>query len=177
MRFDISDPVPLTADATFLLLRDDMPALVPFLEDAESITVTNRREDGDVVHLVNRWQGSTAKIPGALRTVVKPDLISWDDYASWTASTRSCTWRLQPPRGGGVFQCSGTTRITEDGPHARVSMTIDLEIHPEKVPGVPSFLANRVRGQIEEFIGKQLTANMKNLAGSVRKYADAKGIR
>ena len=40
MRIDLSDPIPLSADEAFLLLRDDMPSLVPYLGDCEPITVT-----------------------------------------------------------------------------------------------------------------------------------------
>jgi hypothetical protein len=62
MRIDLSDPIPLSVEEAFLLLRDDMPSLVPYLDDCESITVTQRKEEGDAVSLVNRW---TITRPGA----------------------------------------------------------------------------------------------------------------
>ena len=48
MRIDLSDPLPLSAEAVFHLIRDDMPSLVPYMEGADSITVTSRVETGSI---------------------------------------------------------------------------------------------------------------------------------
>jgi len=175
MRIQVSERVPLSAHDTFHLLRDDMPKLVPYLYDVERIEVVERKEDGDRVHIVNLWHGDTSKIPGPVRAFVKADLFSWKDHATWTASTRQASWRLEPRIGARAFECTGTTRIVEDGgAGCSLQMDIDLQIHPENVPGVPTLLAKRFRSQIEDAIAKQITPNLKNLAVSIRRYAEAR---
>lgn len=173
MKIQVSEPLPLEADEAFLLIRDNMPKLVPYLYDIETISVTERREDGDEVHIVNLWRGDMSRVPSAVRKFVKPDLFSWTDYATWSTAGRSARWRLEPRVGARAFECAGTTRILAEGETCRLEMDIDLEIHPENVPGVPKFLARRFRPQIEAAIRKQIEPNMKNLAVSVRAYVAA----
>ncbi len=176
MRIDLSDPIPLSVDEAFALLRDDMPSLVPYLDDCESITVTSRHAtDGEAqVSLVNRWVADMSRVPAAVQKFASRDLLTWDDHATWTASTKSCAWRLQPLRGTRLFECSGTTTITPDGTGARLTMAIDLVIHPENVPGVPRFLAKRIRPQAEQLISDKLVGNMRNLSVSIHRYHAAR---
>lgn len=176
MRFDIADPIPLPADAAFRLVRDDMPALVPYMEDVESIEILERTEQGDEVYLVNQWKASSKSVPAAVRKLVSPELLTWKDHATWHTETRACKWRLEPMRGGDIFQCTGSTRVEDTGDGtSRLALTIDLEIHPDKIPGIPAFLGRSIRGQVEAVLGKLLTSNMKNLGKSIRRYAEAKG--
>ena len=65
MRFDLSDPVPLSPEETFRLVRDDMDSLVPFMEDVDQIDVLERREEGEYVHIVNEWHASDRSVPAA----------------------------------------------------------------------------------------------------------------
>jgi len=173
MRIDLSDPLPMSAEDVFHLIRDDMPSLVPYMDGADSITVTSRIESEDQVALVNRWIASMDTVPAPVKKFAKQELISWDDHATWTTSTKSCTWRLQPLKNIKIFSCSGTTAVVEDGDTAKLTMAIDLEIYPDRVPGVPKFLARRIRPQIEKFISGHLTKSMRNLALSIRAYAAA----
>lgn len=175
MHIDVSDSVPLPADEVFHLLRDDMPALVPYLYDVDRIVVVERREEGDEVFILNHWFGSMDKVPRALRAFIKPEIMSWNDHATWSTSQRKASWRLESRVGDSVFDCTGSTQLTEvDDGNTRIEMDIDLVIHPERVPGVPRLLAKRVRGQIEQLIAKQITPNLRNLAVSIRRYAAEK---
>ncbi len=175
MRIDLSDPIPLSVDEAFLLLRDDMPSLVPFLDDCESITVTSRNERGDAVSLVNRWVADMSRVPAAVQKFASKELLTWDDHATWTESTKSCAWRLQPLVGSKLFTCSGTTKLTPEASGARLSMAIDLVIYPENVPGVPRFVAKRIRPQAEKVISDKLVGNMRALSVSIQRFHAARG--
>jgi len=175
MKIIVSEPLPLSADEAFYLIRDDMPSLVPYLYDIERIEVVERTEEGDTIRLVNMWYGDMAKIPRAVRKFIKRELVTWKDYATWTTHDRCSRWRLEPSIGVGVFECAGSTTLTEDGDTCLLEMDINLEIYPEKVPGVPKLLARRFRPQIEAVIEKQVSPNLRNLALSVRRYVEAKG--
>ena len=176
MRIDLSDPIPLSVDEAFLLLRDDMPSLVPYLDDCESITVTRRdaSDDLETVSLVNRWVANMSRVPPALQKFATKDLLSWDDHATWTASTKSCSWRLQPLRGTRLFECSGTTSVVAEGEGTRLTIAIDLVIYPENVPGVPRFIAKRIKPQAEKVISEKLVGNMRALSVSIRRYHQAR---
>ena len=175
MRIDLTDPIPLSVEEAFVLLRDDMTSLVPFLDDCESITVTQRTERGDQVSLVNRWVADMSRVPAAVQKFATKELLSWDDHATWTSSSKSCTWWLQPLRGTRLFECSGTTTLLPEGDAARLAMAIDLVIYPENVPGVPGFLARRIRPQAEKIISDKLVGNMRSLAMSIQRYHAARG--
>ena len=170
MKINVSEPLPLSADEAFYLIRDDMPSLVPFLYDVERIEVVDRKETGETIELINMWYGDMSKIPRAVRKFVKHDLVTWKDYATWTTDDRTSRWRLEPSIGGGVFECSGSSKLVEDGETCLLEMDINLEIYPERVPGVPKLLARKFRPQIEDIIQKQVSPNLKNLATSVRRY-------
>jgi hypothetical protein len=61
-----------------------------------------------------------------------------------------------------------------DGEHARLTMAIDLTIYPENVPGVPGFIAKRIRPQAEKIISDKLVGNMRALAVSIQRYHAAR---
>lgn len=171
MHLSISEPLPLPALEVFHLLRDDMPALVPFLHDVERIEVLERAEDGDTVRILNLWQGSLARVPGPARPFVSAEMVSWSDHASWSTARMQAAWRLEPRIGARIFTCQGTTTVLPDGERSRLQLEVDLEVYPERVPGVPSLIARRVRGPVEETIAGQIRPNLENLAGSIRAYA------
>jgi len=174
MKIIVSEPLPLSADEAFYLIRDDMPSLVPYLYDVERIEVIDRKEDGETINLVNMWYGDMDKIPRPVRRFIKRELVTWKDYATWTTHDRCSRWRLEPRIGAKVFECSGTSQLTEDGETCLLEMNINLQIYPERVPGVPKILARKFRPQIENAIEKQVSPNLKGLASSIRRYVEAK---
>ncbi len=174
MKITVSEPLPLSADEAFYLIRDDMPSLVPFLYDVERIEVVDRKEEGETVELINMWYGDMSKIPRPVRKFIKRELLTWRDYATWTTKDRTSRWRLEPSVGGGVFECAGSSKLVEDGATCLLEMDINLDIYPERVPGVPKLLARKFRPQIEGIIQQQVSPNLRNLATSVRRYVAAR---
>ena len=171
MKINVSEPLPMSAEEVFLLLRDHMPKLVPYLYDITSIEVTDRVEEGETVKLTNHWYGDPNSVPAAVRRFVSQDLLSWKDHATWTTSTMTANWWLEPRVGGRLFECKGSTSVHAEGETCSLKMDIDLQIHPQNIPGVPKILARRFAPQIEKVIAGQITPNMKNMAVSIRRYA------
>ena len=66
MKFEVSDPIPFALDDAFLLIRDRMPTLVPYMRDTESIEVISRTDEGDQTFIVNRWTASQDRVPKML---------------------------------------------------------------------------------------------------------------
>jgi hypothetical protein len=171
MKFEVSDPIPFTLDDAFLLIRDRMPTLVPYMRDTEAIEVISRTEEGDQTLIVNRWTGSQDRVPKMLRGVLKPDLLTWLDHATWSESNKEAQWRLEAMGGKTLFSCTGTTSFHVQGGETYLKIVVDLEIYPEKIPGVPKLLARKFSGQIEKFLGDLLSDNMRQLAKSMSNYA------
>jgi hypothetical protein len=171
MKFTISDPVPLPPEEVFTLLRDEMSALVPHMPDTESIEVLSREEEGSEVRLINKWCASSEAVPQALRKVIKPELLSWRDHATWSTETMAGRWRLEALTANKLFSCTGVTSIKPHAQGSSLEIEVDLEIYPEQLPGVPKLLAKTIRGQVEKFLGQLLGDNMRQLSKSITSYA------
>ena len=170
MKFEVSDPIPFSVDDAFILIRDDMPSLVPYMKDTESIEVIERRDEGDQTFIVNRWRASPDRIPKILRSVIKPDLLTWLDHATWSTEAKEAQWKLEAIGSDKLFSCSGISAIRPHGDQAKLVIQVDLEIYPERVPGVPRLLAKKIGGQIEKFLGDMLSENMRQLAKSMSDF-------
>ena len=70
-----------------------------------------------------------------------------------------------------LFSCKGITSFHVQGEETYLKIVVDLEIYPEKIPGVPKLLARKFSGQIEKFLGELLSDNMRQLAKSMSDYA------
>lgn len=174
MRFEVSDPIPFEIGEAYRILRDNMAELVPFLDDTESISVERREETEDGVKLTNKWQASMHKIPGALRSFVKPEMLSWYDHVVWTNHDRTGRWQLEAIGSEKLFSCHGETSVVELGDKTLLKIIINFEVYPEKVPGIPKFLAKKISGQIEKLIGEVLGSNMRQMAVSMTNYSEHK---
>jgi len=174
VRFECVDEVRHSANKVFLLIRDEMPSLVPYLDDVQEIVVTQRREEGTSVHITNLWKGSADKAPKLVQKFLSPELLSWKDHATWhQGEVCYATWRLEPKVGGRLFECSGKTSIRETTPGAcEIQIQGDLRIYPERLPGVPRLLAGKLRGKVESFVVNMLVPNMQTMARGVQNYFD-----
>ena len=172
MHLHISDPLPLSAEDALILIRDQMPTLVPYLEGTSAITVLERSDDGDTSQIMNRWQADGSQAPRALRPFLTPELLSWIDHATWSREARQARWRLEPAMGGSLFTCSGTTTVIPKGDTSELSIEVDFEVYPAQVPGIPKLLARGLKPQVERFIGDILTSSLRQLSQSISRYAD-----
>jgi hypothetical protein len=174
MKFEVSDPIPFEANEAYLILRDDMSKLVPFMEDTDEINVLSREEGEGQVKLTNHWKASMKKIPSAIRGFVKPEMLSWHDHVVWTDSDRTGRWELEALGSDKLFSCRGETSVIEVGGETQLKISVNFEIYPEKVPGIPKFLAKKIGAQVEKLIGDILSSNMRQMAHSMSSYAENK---
>jgi nitrogen fixation protein len=175
VRFQCEDEVGHPVAKVFALIRDDMPALVPYLNDVEEIVVVERKDEGEGrMRILNLWKGSSSKAPRVVRKFLSPDTLSWKDHALWHSDVpRRAEWRLEPKVGGSLFECLGTTSLIEKGPQSTlIRIEGNLDIYPERLPGVPRLLAGKSRGKIESFVVAMLVPNMQTMARGVQAYFD-----
>lgn len=174
MDFQCADEIGHPAGSVLRLLRDDMPAIVPYLSDVDEIRVVERTDEPGGVRLVNTWRASTSAAPAAVQRFVTPDLVTWNDHAFWPEGASRAEWRLEPRVGGRLFECTGTTSVLPGAREGTTRLEIRgaLRIYPERVPGVPRLLAGTLRPRVEAFIVAMIVPNMKSLARGVQGYFD-----
>lgn len=162
------------AEQVFAALRDKQSELAErYLPNIESVEVLEREDNPPKVRLYNRWQGRTDDVSRVIRPFVSREMMSWLDEAFWDEETLSCTWRIESAKAKGVFQCSGSTRISaREDQTSLFELEGELQVHPDKVPGVPGFLARKVRDPIEKFVANLLNPNLTMMAQAVQRYLD-----
>ena len=45
-------------------------------------------------------------------------------------------------------------------------------MNPDRVPGVPAFLARKLQDPLERFVGNAIRPNLTKIAGAVQRYLD-----
>ncbi len=156
----------------FRAYRDELPQIAAYMPNVKKIEVMRREESGGTVKLHNVWYGK-GEIPKVAQHVIKPDILMWDDWATWTEAGTRCEWKLGLRVFNDKFSCSGTNVITAEGPHARVTLRGDLQLDLRDIPGVPRLLAGTLRPQIEAFIIKLVRPNLEETNAALGRYLDA----
>ncbi len=155
-------------------MRDRLPELTPFLSGAESIEVAEREELGPgKVRMLNLWQGNKSVAPKAVRPFLTKGLLRWKDHAEWDDQTRQVHWRFETFHFDKLFDCRGENlfETTAEG-HTKITIAGNLDIYPERMPGVPKFLARKLKPKIENFISKLVGSNLADLANGLQKFLD-----
>jgi hypothetical protein len=169
MRIEAQTHVSHPAKLVLVTLRDKTPELAAIMPNVESVEELERREEPPRVHLYNRWQGSNRDVPAILRPFVSKELLAWHDRASWDEEKLCCSWQLE----GRVFSCQGSTRLEPQGEGSTLFLIGgELKVDPDRVPGLPRFLARKVQQPLERFIGNAVRPNLTKIAEAVQRFLD-----
>lgn len=179
MRFQCADPVGYPVDLVYHFIRDEMPKLVPYLSDVDAIEVLERKEEPGGSRITNLWRGSHARVPAMLHKLITPDLLTWKDHAFWPKDARHAEWTNEPRFGGKLFECKGKTTIAPGNREGtcRVEIAGELNVYPERLPGVPRLLAGSIRGKVESLIVAMIVPNLQTMAKGVQGYFDDQGAK
>ena len=171
MKFQSSQVIPFAVDDVFVLVRDRLQDLVPYLPNVVKIVMESREEpDGKTVRVLNRWYGK-AEIPKAVVKLIDPEKIAWLDTAVWDSEQKKCRWEIQPMFFKENVTCSGINTYRSEGEGRTVlEITGDLSVQTRGVPGVSRVLAGKISAQVEKFLVKLLTPNLNSLAQGVTQF-------
>jgi hypothetical protein len=170
MKFTIDDEIAFPIDEVFPAYRDKLHEMLDYMDNVERIEVKSREVDGDVVNLLNHWYGVSSDIPSALRPVLKPDMLSWLDKAKWDEGKHRVDWDITLPALPDAIVARGFTLYKEDGDVTVVQISGEFLIHPDKIPGVPTFVAKRLAPTLEKFVIGLLQPNLKKSNKAVEEY-------
>jgi hypothetical protein len=176
MKIYVEDVINYPQQEVYRIQRDEMSNLADHLPNIERIDVLEREELEGGVRIVNLWKAAKTEVPLVARKFIKPEMLSWKDYARWHDETFSCQWKLEMNFFSDQVKVSGKTTFEklDDG---RVRSVIDgeLEVEVHKIPGVPKLLARKFRPEVEKFVIKLITPNLKGVNRGIEKYLDAQG--
>lgn len=172
MRIESDSVIKFPLELTFRTYRDELPDFVDYLPNVRSIRVDSREEEGDVVKLVNVWEGG-GEIPKAIRGLLRENMLAWHDYATWDESKWRCDWHIKTHSFEEAVRCSGTNKfVAIDDERTRLEIRGDLSIDLKKVRGVPSFLAGSLGKTVEQFMVKQITTNLTSVSEGLSAYLE-----
>ena len=175
MIIETIDEIAYPLDTVYGVMRDDLPKLVPFLPQVKYIEVLSREDsEPGSIRIVNKWQGTLDQAPRVARPFLKEEMVAWKDHARWVDADHRVEWRFESLVGDRYFDCNGENFFEAVGEGStRVKITGELKVHPERLPGVPKFLARKVAPAVEKYIINLITPNLRNLAQGVRGYLDS----
>ncbi len=175
MKLESKDIINAPLDVVFKLVRDDLEKIVPYLLNVQKIEVKERKEKGDELHLINHWYAK-AEIPAAAQKFVKPELFSWKDSAIWKNKEYKVDYKLESFWANDLYSASGTNSFKAiNDTQTELTVSCNIEIYADKVPGVPKFLIKPVLPAIESLITKALSPNLTSLAKGLNEYFKKNG--
>lgn len=156
----------------FTLVRDELPKLVPFLPNIESVQVQKREqiEHNNTISILNYWYAKI-EIPSVAESFVKKELFAWKDYAIWKNDQYCVEYKLESFWAKDLFDAKGVNYFRAINDHqTELRLTCDVVLHPEKVPGVPQFLVKKVLPYVEPLVLDMLKPNLNGLGIGLKKY-------
>ena len=138
----------------------------------QSVVVQSRIEEGPLVRLVNLWAGAASDVPAVIRPLVKPELLTWVDRATWDSSKWRTDWDIQLNALADAVTARGFNTFLEEDGETIIQMQGEFVIHPDRVPGVPAFVARAAAPALERFVVGLLEPNLRRTNQSVRKYIE-----
>jgi hypothetical protein len=170
MNLESSEIINRPIEEVYSLVRDNLPKLVPYLPNIDRIEVEKKEDIAGGKKLINHWYAK-AEIPSLIKKVISPELLSWKDYANWKDSKFLVEYKLESFLANDLFDASGVNTFTKEGKgKTRLKINCEIIIYPEKVPGVPKFLAKKAMPIIEALLEKILAPNLTSLGKGLNKY-------
>ena len=158
-------------DEVYKLVRDDLVKLVPYLPNVEKIEVKNKKAGKDDTLKVTNYWYAKAEIPTLIKKFIKPEFLSWKDKAVWKNDTYEVHYELISFFANDLFEAKGVNSFVAKGDgKTEFILNCEVNIYPEKVPGVPRFLAKKVSPLINALVEKILGPNLTAMGKGINQY-------
>ncbi len=171
MKLSVISKVPYSKSDVLTTMRDEMPNLVQYLPNVDSIVVENREElENGEVKLLNRWKAAKTEVPLVARAFISADKMSWLDDAHWFDDR--VEWSLKMNFMTDRISCVGKTTFTEKDGVTEVHIDGDLDINLKGL--CPGLMLKKVTSAVESFVLKTLEPNFQKNAEAVKRFLDSK---
>ncbi|MFC1474690.1 hypothetical protein ACFLQK_01480 [bacterium] len=174
MRINVKDEFPFPAEVVFLTFRDRMEEYVKYTPNITGIKIKEREEvDEKTTKIQADWAGM-GQIPAAVRNILKPEMLSWEDWQTWDSEAMTNTWIIKPYYFREFVTCNGKWEyIPKDDDKTIVKCTGVFEVKITHFPPFPDFLCRKMSPLIEKMIGGFIPANMKDTFKAIKKFIAA----
>lgn len=171
MQLESSSTINRNVQDVFILVRDNLDKIIPFLPNIERVEVLEKVDLGNhKVKIINKWFAK-ADIPAVAKKFIKPDIFCWKDIAIWDMEKLDVSYDLESFMAKDLFSASGCNSfIAKNDKECEIKFSCQVQIFPEKIPGVPKFLASKAMPHLEKMIQNMLRPNLTMLGEGVAKY-------
>ena len=171
MKINVKDEFPFPADVVFRTFRDRMDEYVEYTPNITDIQIKEREEvDEKTVRMRCDW-GGMGQIPKIVRSILKPEMLRWEDWQTWDAEEMTNSWVIKPFYFREFVNCEGVWKFVQKGEEAtEVVCRGVFEVKIEKFPPFPDRLVKRASPAIEKFIGGYLKPNMMSTFRAIKKF-------
>lgn len=174
MRIEADSVLPFDRARVFRAYRDELPEFTEYLPNVRAIEVKSREEAGAITKLHNVWRAG-GDIPGPVVKLLGDSKLAWDDYATWNEDAWIVEWKIVTNVFTEAVTCGGKNTFIElSGGRTRLEIHGDISIDVKKVRGVPSFLAGSIGKTVENFLVKQITANLTSVSDALTRHLQSK---
>lgn len=172
MQIEADAVIPFPREAVFRTYRDDLPALIEFLPHVRRIEVMGRKDVAAGVETHHTWHGG-GDIPIPVQRGLGDNTFRWDESALWSEQDWSCAWSIETRAFRDAVHCAGRHTFVALGQRTRLEIKGSMSIDLGAIKALPSFLADGLAKTVEQFVSRQITANLLSVSDALTRYLDA----
>ncbi|MFK7824391.1 MAG: hypothetical protein AB8G05_09550 [Oligoflexales bacterium] len=174
MKLEHSDEISADVDLVYRIVKDQLSDLAPYLPSIDRIDTMERSSiPGGKEKVVNHWFAQI-DMPGLLSKFISKDLLSWKDNAIWDPNSRSVEYQLESFIANNLFEAKGCNKFEAVSENKmRLTLSCEVNINADSVPGVPKLMKKKVTPLIEKIIEKMMKPNITSLGKGLKAYLEA----
>ena len=178
MQLHHRDIIDAPRDVVYGLVKNNLPDIARYLDSIETITkISEQKLDAHRSKIVNHWQAKV-DLPILIKKFLSKELISWKDTAIWDERTHEVRYELESFIANDLFVAKGCNKFaTINGEQTELTLSCDVAIYADKVPGIPRMIAAKAVPLVEGIIEKMLRPNIASLAIGIRQYLEKHPLR
>ena len=170
MRIHVVDEIPYSAETVFLTFRDRMAEYVKWTPNITDIVIKERETVSDTIVKMRCDWGGMGQIPAAVRKILKPEMLRWEDWQTWDSVKLTNEWVIKPFYFREFVTCHGTWYYVPKGDsrcEVRCEGVFNVEI--KRFPPFPEWILKAASPVIEKTIGGYVPGNLKSTFQAVKK--------
>lgn len=173
MQIEADAVIPFPRESVFRTYRDDLPALIEFLPHVRRIEELGREETLRGVQTLYAWHGG-GDIPIPVQRGLGDNTFRWDERAVWDEEAWSSAWTIETRAFHDAVRCAGRHTFVALGQRTRLEIVGSLSFDLGAIKALPSFLAGGLANTVEQFVSRQITANLLSVSDALTRYLEAR---
>ena len=173
MQIEADAVIPFPRESVFRTYRDDLPALIEFLPHVRRIESTDRRESATQVETFHTWHGG-GDIPIPVQRGLGDNTFRWDEHAIWSETEWTSAWTIETRAFHDAVRCAGRHTFVALGDRTRLEIEGSMSFDHAAIRALPSFLAGGLANTVEQFVSRQITANLLSVSDALTRYLESR---